>query len=207
MKDEAENKKVTSLKVLLFLKGSCSPFLMKDVLTEMCQVFKIVTYEGKWLNFNLSHRNYWVGRDPQGSSRPVPKGMSLRGIQPMHLALLGPISNQLSWSHIFVMDGLTWNYLFWKYYWFHTEFSFGVLVSPLTRQKLVNWSQAVASPLWVNPFDIRPFPQFLLVRTLKFPPFLSESDPPSPTQSTKSPSHHCQTPNFGMQSAFHLYLK
>lgn len=43
MKDEAGNKKVTSLKVLLFLTGSCSLFLMKDVLPEICQVFKMVT--------------------------------------------------------------------------------------------------------------------------------------------------------------------
>lgn len=35
MKDEAENKKVTSLNVLLFLKGSCSLFLMEDVLTDL----------------------------------------------------------------------------------------------------------------------------------------------------------------------------
>lgn len=52
MEDESVNKKVTSFKVLLFLKGSCSPFLMKNVLTGICQVVKIVMYEGKGLNFN-----------------------------------------------------------------------------------------------------------------------------------------------------------
>ena len=41
MKDESLNIKVISLKVLLFLKG------WKHVLTGICQVVKIVAYEGK----------------------------------------------------------------------------------------------------------------------------------------------------------------